>query len=85
MEVRKITFKELYEEHTPKKPTASQQFLDEVGKLTEKSVSTVRQWLYGTKKCPALEKKVIAMHFNVDVNSLFPESDGSDNNNNRDA
>lgn len=67
----KKTFLELYDEYK-KKPTAAQVFIAEVAALTHRSENTVRMWLCGRQTPDELAKAVIAKHYNLNPETLFP-------------
>ena len=73
------TFAELYEERKSK-PTPAQEFVSEVAKITHRSEMTVRMWLSGQQIPDALVKSVIAEHFGVEADGLFPETDTPERN-----
>ena len=69
--MRQKTFTELYE-CAKSQPTPAQAFVSEVAKLTHKSEQTIRMWLLGRQQPDELAKSVIAKHFNVSAETLFP-------------
>jgi hypothetical protein len=70
----KKTFKELYEEEL-RKPTAAQEFVKEVSKITHRSEVTVRMWLSGRQVPDELAQTIIAERYKVDVKTLFPREE----------
>lgn len=68
---RKISFHDLYVEHRDQ-PTPIQAFVSEVARVTESSPHTVRMWSNGTQVPERIKQRVIAEHFGVDMDSLFP-------------
>ncbi len=70
----KKTFKELYEDEL-RKPTAAQEFVNEVSEITHRSKVTVRMWLSGRQVPDELAQTIIADRYNVDVKSLFPREE----------
>lgn len=68
----KKTFTELYNE-SKSKPTPAQEFVSEVARITKRSEFTVKMWLCGNQVPDALVKSVIAEHFGVEADGLFPE------------
>lgn len=71
--MKKTSFKELYEE-AKNKPTPAQAFISEVALLTHKSEQTIKMWLLGRQQPDELACAVIAKHFNVSPDTLFPQS-----------
>lgn len=69
------TFIELYNE-SKSKPTPAQEFIAEVARITHRSEMTVKMWLCGNQIPDMLVQSVIADHFGVDINGLFPEKGG---------
>ena len=69
----KKTFAELYNE-SKSKPTPAQEFVAEVAKITHRSEFTVKMWLCGNQVPDMLVQSVIAEHFGVEADGLFPES-----------
>ena len=69
----KKTFTEIYNE-SKSKPTPAQEFVAEVARITKRSEFTVKMWLCGNQVPDALVKSVIAEHFGVDADGLFPET-----------
>lgn len=67
----KKTFKELYDERK-NKPTPAQEFIAEVASITHRTETTVRLWLCGQQKPDALACSIIAEHFDVPAEGLFP-------------
>lgn len=66
------TFNEIYEERK-NKPTHAQAFIAEVAEVTKRSVFTVKMWLTGRQHPDELANSVIAKHFGVDPDGLFPD------------
>jgi hypothetical protein len=62
---------ELYDE-AKAQPTPAQVFVSELAQLTHKHPITVRAWLYGTQCPDSLTQSVIADHFGVEADGLFP-------------
>lgn len=73
----KKTFAELYNE-SKTKPTHAQEFVAEVAKITHRSEFTVKMWLCGNQVPDALVQSVIAEHFGVEADGLFPERQGEE-------
>lgn len=67
------TFAALYNERKAMK-TPAQEFVAEVASITRRNETTVRMWLSGQQTPDALAQSVIADHFGVSVNGLFPRS-----------
>lgn len=70
-----MTFKEIYLRERKKDkdyPTPSRSFIKKMARITKKSESTVKMWLYGDQRPDELSKSVISSHFNVPANELFP-------------
>ena len=67
-----MTFKQIYEEER-NKPTAAQQFISEVAEITHKSQMTVKMWLVGRQTPDELTQSVLANHFGVKAEKLFPK------------
>lgn len=66
------TFFDLYNEQKSK-PTPAQEFVSEVAKITRRTEATVRMWLSGQQTPDALAQSIIAEHFGVNVDYLFPK------------
>lgn len=66
------TFHDLYNEQKSK-PTPAQEFISEVAKITRRTETTVRMWLSGQQTPDALAQSIIAEHFGVNVDYLFPK------------
>ena len=66
------TFFDLYNEQKSK-PTPAQEFVSEVAKITRRTENTVRMWLSGQQTPDALAQSIIAEHFGVNVDYLFPK------------
>lgn len=66
------TFYDLYNEQKSK-PTPAQEFVSEVAKITHRTENTVRMWLSGQQTPDALAQSIIAEHFGVNVDYLFPK------------
>lgn len=66
------TFYDLYYEQKSK-PTPAQEFVSEVAKITHRTENTVRMWLSGQQTPDALAQSIIAEHFGVNVDYLFPK------------
>ena len=66
------TFFDLYNEQKSK-PTPAQEFVSEVAKITRRTETTVRMWLSGQQIPDTLAQSIIAEHFGVDVDYLFPK------------
>lgn len=66
------TFFDLYNEQKSK-PTPAQEFVSEVAKITRRTETTVRMWLSGQQTPDALAQSIIAEHFGVNVDYLFPK------------
>jgi transcriptional regulator with XRE-family HTH domain len=71
-ELRKITFRDLYAEHRDK-PTPAQAFIAEVARLTGRAENTVMAWTKGQQTPDPIYQLLIAQHFGVDINTLFPK------------
>ena len=71
-EKKTTTFRELYDEEK-RKPTAAQAFITEVAGLTKRSEVTVKMWANGIQAPDELAKTVIAKHFGVAPEGLFPD------------
>ena len=68
------TFYDLYNEQNSK-PTPAQEFISEVARITKRTTTTVRMWLSGQQTPDALAQSIIADHFGVSINSLFPKAE----------
>lgn len=68
---QKKSFKDEYNERKAL-PTHAEMFVTEVAELTHRSVNTVKMWLIGRQVPDELTQSVIAKHFNIDINYLFP-------------
>jgi hypothetical protein len=66
------TFFDLYNEQKSK-PTPAQEFVSEVAKITRRTETTVRMWLSGQQTPDALAQSIIAEHFGVNADYLFPK------------
>ena len=66
------TFFDLYNEQKSKR-TPAQEFVSEVAKITRRTENTVRMWLSGQHTPDALAQSIIAEHFGVNVDYLFPK------------
>ena len=66
------TFFDLYNAQKSK-PTPAQEFVSEVAKITRRTETTVRMWLSGQQTPDALAQSIIAEHFGVNVDYLFPK------------
>ena len=66
------TFFDLYNEQKSK-PTPAQEFVSEVARITRRTETTVRMWLSGQQTPDALAQSIIADHFGVNADSLFPK------------
>lgn len=71
------TFNDLYNE-SKSKPTPAQEFVALVARITHRSEFTVRMWLSGQQVPDALVQSVIAEHFGVAVEGLFPVEKGGE-------
>lgn len=67
------SFLDLYQERKSKQ-TPAQEFISEVASITRRTENTVRMWLSGQQTPDALAQSIIAEHFGVNVNNLFPKS-----------
>lgn len=65
------TFAGLYEA-AKKMPSPGAIFIKEVAELTHRSENTVRMWIWGRQQPDDLTKSVIAEHFKVSADTLFP-------------
>jgi len=66
------TFQEIYLERK-NQPTPAQRFIAEVAQLTDRSETTVRMWLSGVQIPDSNVAKVIAQHYKVEADGLFPK------------
>lgn len=66
------TFFDLYNEQKSK-PTPAQEFISEVARITKRTTNTVRMWLSGQQTPDALAQSIIAEHYGVSINTLFPK------------
>ncbi len=71
--MEKKTFRELYES-AKNQPTPAQAFITEVALLTHKSEQTIKMWVMGRQQPDELACAVIAQHFNVSPDTLFPNN-----------
>lgn len=69
--MNKKSFLELYREKKQQKSPA-QEFVSEVARITHRTETTVRMWLSGQQVPESLVCNIIAEHFSVDAESLFP-------------
>ena len=65
------TLKEIYEEQK-KLPTPANAFVSKLCEVTHRREITVRGWLSGKYRPDINTQIVLAMHFNTDVDTLFP-------------
>lgn len=65
------SFIDLYEA-AKKQPSPAAAFIKEVAELTHRSENTVRMWIWGRQQPDELTKEVIAKHFKVSADTLFP-------------
>lgn len=75
-----MTFKEIYQKERSKDkgyPTPSRSFIKKMARLTKKTESTVKMWLYGDQTPDELSKSVISSHFNIPSSELFPKKAAS--------
>lgn len=70
--MQKKTFYELYSERKSR-PTPAQEFVSEVARITRRTETTVRMWLSGQQVPDALAQSIIADHFGVKADGLFPK------------
>lgn len=70
--MKQVSFAAMYYE-AKQKPSPLQVFLDEVSRITHRSPSVVRLWVYGNQVPDRLCVETIALHFGVDPNGLFPK------------
>lgn len=68
------SFKQRYKEEV-RKPTRPQAFIAEVAKVTCRSEATVKLWLKGYTSPDGLTRKVLAEHFGVTEEELFPKEE----------
>ncbi len=66
-----MNFREYYQEEK-KKPSPAKQFIHRIASLTKCDEKTVKFWISGTQKPSMPLRKIIAQHFGVDTNVLFP-------------
>lgn len=71
MEEKEITFRELYL-RVKEEPTPAQLFVKKIADLTKRTESTVRMWVNGRQVPDALAQSLIAEHFGVSADVLFP-------------
>lgn len=70
-----MTFKEFYQ-MAKNQPSAASSFIAEICELTNRSEIAVRKWLSG-ENVPDLEvRDILAEHFNVPFDELFPPKKG---------
>lgn len=69
--MRKISLKDLYEERK-KAPNPAKQLIEEIARITNRSELTVRLWISGHHVPEAIITKVIADHFHIDPDYIFP-------------
>lgn len=70
-----MTFKEMYKRERAKDkdyPVPSRNFIRKIARITKKSEGTVRMWLYHDQTPDELSKSVLAGHFQVSPQELFP-------------
>ncbi|MFC2488712.1 MAG: hypothetical protein ACFNVK_01200 [Prevotella sp.] len=65
------TFKDLYDAERDK-PTAAQEFINNVARVTHRSTVTVKMWLSGRQTPDELARETLARHFKCDAETLFP-------------
>lgn len=68
------SFSALYEA-AKKMPSPGAIFIKEVAQLTKRSENTVRMWIWGRQQPDNLTKSIIAEHFNVSADTLFPATE----------
>ena len=78
---RKISFRDLYAEFNDR-PTPLQQFVAEVIRITDSSPNTVRAWRNGTQVPELVKQRIIAEHFGVEIETLFPNLKNTNDNEN---
>lgn len=68
------TFRDFYKKAAESKPKISpaKRFVAEIAALTKRSETTVRMWIYGHQEPEGLVKDVLANHFKVSAEELFP-------------
>jgi len=66
-----MKFTDIYEREKAK-PTPAQAFIVRIAALTKKSENTVKMWVCGAQEPHRLEKEVIAQHFGLSAQELFP-------------
>lgn len=72
-----MTFKEFYQQ-AKNQPSAASNFIAEICELTNRSEIAVRKWLSG-ENVPDMEvKELLAKHFNVTPEELFPKRKGGE-------
>lgn len=69
--MKKKTFADLIAE-TKEKPTPLQAFVEECAEVVRCSPITVRRWIWGVSKPDYATCKLLADHFKVDPDGLFP-------------
>ena len=73
--IKQATFRELYNLEVQKdaqRPSAAQQFIAEIARITMKKEQTVRMWLYSDQVPDELTKAVISQKLNISADVLFP-------------
>lgn len=68
-----MTFKEFYQQ-AKNEQTAAQKFIAEIAELTNRSEISVRKWLSGENEPDDETKQILAEHFKVKPQELFPPS-----------
>ena len=77
-----MTFKALYAQERGKDkdfPSPSQKFIDTISRLTKKTPSTIRMWLYGDQVPDELTISILEKHFGIKGSELFPNKKIYDN------
>ena len=71
-----MTFKALYAQERGKDkefPSPSQKFIDTISRITKKTPSTVRMWLYGDQVPDELTISILEKYFGIKGSELFPD------------
>ena len=78
-----MTFKAIYAQERAKDkghPIPSRMFIENIAKMTRRSSTTVKCWLYGTQTPDALAMSILVKKFGISENELFPNKKMKDGN-----
>ena len=66
-----MTFKDYYQQ-AKNEQTAAQKFIAEIARITGRTEISIRKWLSGENVPENETKQILAEHFDVPANELFP-------------